>query len=38
MGAWTPIGYFSGGIYSTADEAVTAARAAVSWLNGVLDR
>jgi hypothetical protein len=38
MGAWTPIGYFSGGVYPTADEAVTAARAAVSWLNGVLDR
>jgi hypothetical protein len=37
MGAWTPISYFSGMTYPTADEAVSAARAAVPWLSQVLD-
>lgn len=32
LGAWTPISYFSGLEYPTAEAAVVAARAAVPWL------
>jgi hypothetical protein len=35
MGAWTPIGSFSGATYRTADEAGGAARATVPWLDEV---
>lgn len=31
MGAWTPISYFSGREYQTADDAVEAAEQAVPW-------
>jgi hypothetical protein len=37
MGAWTPVSYFSGATYPTADEALTAARSAVWWLSKALD-
>ena len=37
MGAWTPVASFSGREFSTEDEALTAARAAVPWLADVLD-
>ena len=36
-GAWTPIAYYSGRVFPTADEALSAARAAVPWLAEVLD-
>jgi hypothetical protein len=32
VGAWTAIAYFSGRAYTTEDEAVAAAKHAVSWL------
>jgi len=32
MGAWTPIGYFSGREFATADAALIAAKEAVPWL------
>jgi hypothetical protein len=34
-GRWTPVGYFSTREYSTEDEALTAAREAVPWLNAL---
>ena len=37
-GAWTPVGYFVDGVYATADDALTAARASVGWLADVLPR
>jgi hypothetical protein len=37
MGAWTPVAYFSGQEYSTANEALTAATEAVQWLGPVLN-
>jgi hypothetical protein len=38
MGAWTPVAYYSERGFSTADDALAAARAAVPWLAAVLDR
>jgi len=37
MGAWTPVAYYSEREYSTAEEAVAAARGSVRWLGDVLD-
>lgn len=37
MGAWTPISYFSGRDFPTADAALDAAKQAVPWLGTVLD-
>ena len=37
MGTWSPIAYYSAREFSTEDEALAAARAAVPWLAGVLD-
>ena len=37
-GAWTPVGYFVEGVYATADDALTAARANVGWLADALPR
>jgi hypothetical protein len=37
MGAWTPVAYFSGHEYSTANGALTAATEAVPWLGRVLN-
>jgi hypothetical protein len=37
MGAWTPVAYFSEREFLTEANALTAARAAVPWLAGVLD-
>jgi hypothetical protein len=37
MGAWTPVAYYSAREYSSADDAMAAARASVAWLGGVLD-
>jgi hypothetical protein len=33
MGAWTPIGYYSGAVHPNADAALSAAREAVPWLS-----
>jgi hypothetical protein len=38
MGAWTPIAYYSTREFETEGDALSAARAAVSWLPAVLDR
>jgi hypothetical protein len=38
MGRWTPIAFFSAHDYGTEDDAVHAARKAVSWLGPFLDR
>lgn len=38
MGVWTPVSYFSGQVHPTEDAALAAARTAVPWLAGVLDR
>jgi hypothetical protein len=38
MGAWTPVASFSGREFPTEDDAIAAARAAVPWLAGVLER
>jgi hypothetical protein len=38
MGAWTPVAYYSEREFSTEDDALAAARAAVPWLTEVLDR
>jgi hypothetical protein len=35
-GVWTPVQYFSGSVYTTSDEAYTAAERAVSWLSDIL--
>jgi len=35
-GAWTPVQYFSGAIYSSRGEAQQAAKGAVSWLAEML--
>jgi hypothetical protein len=37
MGAWTPVAYFSGHKYQTANEALTAATEAVPWLGQALN-
>ena len=37
MGAWTPVAYYSAREFATEAEALTAARATVPWLAGVLD-
>jgi len=37
MGEWTPIAYFSGRQFATADDALAAARQAVPWLARFLD-
>ncbi len=37
MGAWTPVAYFSGDEYPTANEALSAAIEAVPWLGRVLN-
>jgi hypothetical protein len=37
MGAWTPLAYYSGRNYPTAERALDSARKAVPWLGGVLD-
>ena len=37
MGAWTPVAYFSGREYASADDALQAARGSVVWLAAVLD-
>ncbi|HXY91211.1 MAG TPA: hypothetical protein VEP49_01925 [Acidimicrobiia bacterium] len=38
MGAWTPVGYYSGREFASEDEARIAARNAVPWLAPVLDQ
>jgi hypothetical protein len=38
MGVWTPVAYFSGHDYPTADAALAAASEAVPWLGPVLER
>lgn len=38
MGAWTPIGYFSGHEYPTEADALGAAYRIVQWLGPLLDR
>jgi hypothetical protein len=38
MGAWTPVAYFSGREYPSADAALASAGDAVAWLVQVLDR
>ena len=38
LGAWTPVAYFSERAFATADAALAAARDAVPWLGGLLDR
>jgi hypothetical protein len=37
MGAWTAVAYYSGRDFATEAETLSAARAAVPWLAGVLD-
>jgi hypothetical protein len=37
MGTWTPVAYYSGRVFTTEDDARTAACAAVPWLSSVLD-
>jgi hypothetical protein len=37
MGAWTPVAHYSERVFSTDDEALAAARAAVPWLSGILN-
>jgi hypothetical protein len=37
VGLWTPISYFAGGVYPTADDALAAARKTVWWLGPALD-
>jgi hypothetical protein len=37
MGAWTPVAYYSGRVFSSEAEAHSAARRAVPWLAAVLD-
>ena len=37
MGTWTPVAYYSTRQFETEDDALSAARDAVSWLPGVLD-
>lgn len=38
MGVWTPVSYFSSRTFMTEEEARTAARHAVPWLDLLLDR
>jgi hypothetical protein len=38
MGTWTPVAYYSAREFGSEQDAVTAAREAVSWLAEVLDR
>lgn len=38
MGAWTPVAYYSARQYASEQDAVAAAREAVLWLAGVIDR
>jgi hypothetical protein len=38
MGAWTPVAYHSAREFNTEADALAAARDAVPWLGGVLDR
>jgi hypothetical protein len=38
MGAWTPVAYFSGREYPSADAALASSRDAIPWLAQVLDR
>jgi hypothetical protein len=38
MGAWTPVSYYSGREYPTADAARIAAQQAVPWVSSILDR
>jgi hypothetical protein len=37
MGLWTPVAYYSAREFASEDEAIAAARIAVSWLPAVLD-
>jgi hypothetical protein len=37
MGAWTPVAYYSGRVFTTEDEALADAREVVPWLARVLD-
>jgi hypothetical protein len=32
QGAWTPVKYYSGGVYSSQESALTAAKKSVAWL------
>jgi len=38
MGIWTPVSYYAGHEYPTADAARTAAQQAVAWLSSILGR
>jgi hypothetical protein len=38
MGVWTVIGSYSGRVFTTASDALEAARGAVTWLGPQLDR
>ena len=36
MGMWTPVAYYSAGVFGTEEEAIAAAQEAVGWLAAVL--
>jgi hypothetical protein len=36
MGTWTPVAYFSGGVFFSGEEALAAARESVRWLVDVI--